>query len=218
MAKMHARGFIARTGALLASRPGPALLCVAILSLPWIAIDWAGFDQRGGYIFSVASLFAQFMVTSALLRDEDAHHAWGVPGRAASFVGVSTVSTLAIGAGLLVFVLPGLFLFARWLLVTPLVVGRGASMAFALRESWRLTRPHTVPILLALVALLAPAAVGLGLQVALYPEYGPVPLALAVAANLLLFGSNVAQWYLAVAVYLMVSADLPEPVPELQAA
>ena len=60
---------------------------------------------------------------------------------------------IAVAIGLLLLILPGLFLAARWSLALPLVVGRSMPLGEALSTSWDRTADHWVNILLAGLAL-----------------------------------------------------------------
>lgn len=58
----------------------------------------------------------------------------------------SLIILIAAGLGLILLVLPGLVLLARWSLVVPLIVGRGFGTSAALAESSRLTRDAMWPV------------------------------------------------------------------------
>jgi len=180
------------------------------------AIDAMGLDQRTNVFFSLLSVFGQFAVTSAALRTAGLHHAWAKPGRAASFVGAGLLTGIAIMAGFFALVLPAVFLYARWVIVQPLIVGEGRTMGEAMAESWRRTAPSTQMIMIAVASALAPMVGGLLLLVFATPYSGPVPLGLALASNLLICGSLIMTWYLAVAVHYLLeahrsTAEAPDP-------
>jgi hypothetical protein len=62
--------------------------------------------------------------------------------------------TLGVMLGLIVFLLPGLIVMARWSIAQPLLVARGDGPMQALGESWELTKGNEFQILVALLALL----------------------------------------------------------------
>jgi uncharacterized membrane protein len=62
--------------------------------------------------------------------------------------------TLGVMLGLIVFILPGLIIMARWSIAQPLLVARGDRPMQALGESWELTKGNEFQILVALLALL----------------------------------------------------------------
>ncbi len=196
--------FLQRSWALMREDSVPGLLAMTAIAVPWVVIDVTGTDRYFTFFASVAGTFAQFLLTSALLRHAQAHAALGRPGRAASFIGVSFVTTMAIGAGLAVLLLPGVFLYARWLIAMPLVIGEGATTGQALRESWRAMAMWMRPALVAVAGVLFPGIASLLVMFAFYPDFGPVAALPAIACNLLLATSLVSAWYLAVAAYLLV--------------
>ncbi|WP_188054088.1 glycerophosphoryl diester phosphodiesterase membrane domain-containing protein [Sphingosinithalassobacter sp. CS137] len=188
--------------ALIVAQPLPGALAVAALVAAGLAADLYG----AAFLVGVVALAAQYLVTSALLRGAGAHAAWGAPGRAARFVGVSIVSSVAIGVGMLCLIVPGLFLFARWLIAMPLVIGEGRSVQAALRTSWRWTRPSTAALMGTVALAIASLAAALLIFLFVYPPYGPVALAAALPANLLYGIGLTLCWYAAVAVYLRLRA------------
>lgn len=180
------------------------------------AIDAMDLDQRTNIFFSLLSVFGQFAITSAALRAGGLHHAWAKPGRAASFVGAGLLTGIAIVAGFFALVLPAVFLYARWLIVQPLIIGEGRTMGEAMAESWRRTAPSTLVIMIAVAAALAPMVGGFLLLVFAAPLSGPIPLGLALVSNLLICGSLIMTWYLAVAVHCLFeahrsTAEAPDP-------
>ncbi|MET0307890.1 MAG: hypothetical protein ABW023_04215 [Sphingomonas sp.] len=207
-------GLTARQTAMLVSRnPVPGVIALLVPIGMGTAFDAVpGSDARMSIFLSIASVFAQFLLTSAILRGEGRHHAWGKPGRAASFVGLGIVTGLAIGFGFLLLGVPGLFLFARWIATTPLVVGEGMTMGEAMQVSWQRTRFGTIAIMTNLILILIPGLGALLVMIFGYPEYGPVPVTLAIASNLLLYASLVMSWYLAIAVHILTDSVEAEEV------
>jgi hypothetical protein len=184
------------------------LAWLLVLAAIGSAIDVLGVDQRADVFYSVTATFAQFLLTSMLLMKAGRHDAWGKPGRAASFVGVCIVSGLVIMLGLFLLVLPGLYMAARWMLVCPLVIGRGMTMGEALRESWERTAGHVMPLMAALAAVFVSGFGGFAVVTWFaYPAYGPVSPLPAVSANLLVSGALVLGWCVAVGAYLALAPD-----------
>lgn len=71
-----------------------------------------------------------------------------------AFVGLSVVITLGFIAGLILLVIPGLIVMARWSFAAPLLVARATGIKEALAESWERTRGAEIAILVAALALL----------------------------------------------------------------
>lgn len=179
-------------------------------------IDAMGLDQRLNSFLSVASLFGEFMITSAALRTAGLHHAWAKPGRAASFVGAGLITGIAILTGFLLLVVPAVFLYTRWVIVQPLIIGEGRTMGQAMVESWRRTASSTLSIMAALAPVLGSMIGGLILFVFMAPYDGPVPLDLVLTSNLLMYSGMIMAWYLAAAVHCLFethrsTADAPDP-------
>jgi hypothetical protein len=195
------------TGRLIAASWIAVFGCIAALTATGAAIDAVLADQRADVIYSLLSIFTQFLLTSRLLLRAGLHHAWGKPGRAASFIGAGIVTGLAILFGLLL-ILPGLYLAARWLLVCPLIVGRGMTMGEALAESWRRTAGHVLPFIAVLALVFGLGSGGSLLTMMLtYPAYGPASPVPAVAANLLLSSALVLGWCVAVSAYSILAPE-----------
>jgi hypothetical protein len=193
-----------RVAALLRAHPLPGLLWFVVLVAAGVAVDaFTDGDPRNQFLLALPMTFAQFALVSALLRGTELHRAWAQPGRVASYVGLGIVTGLAIFAGLMVLILPGLYLYARWVVATPLVVGEGARMGEAMARSWRRTAPAGVPIAAALALVNLPFVAGMLVMLYLYPPYGPAPFDLALLSNALFFASSIASWYLAVAAHAL---------------
>jgi hypothetical protein len=191
-----------RAAELFRAHPLPGLLWFIVLVAIAVAIDTlTDGDGRYDIFISLAATFAQFTLVGAILRGEGWHRAWAKPGRAASFIGLGIVTGLAILGGLALLILPGLYLYARWIIATPLVIGEGARMGEAMSISWRRTRTLAAPLTIALVLIYVPFVAGLLVMICFYPPAGPAPPIIALVANTLFFLPSIAAWYLAVAVH-----------------
>lgn len=208
--------FLRRTAALIRAHPWPCLAAWLAMVIPSVTIDAAGLAPRLDFVASLGGTFAQFLLTSALLRRERMHHAWGKPGRAATYVVQGLVTTLCVVLGALCLVVPAVYLYARWLIVLPLVVGEGLGVREALGTSWRRMGPRIGPAMVAVAAILAPAAL---LCLGVLPVFGlnaPVPLWVVLASDLVAPACMVGAWALAVAAHLLLAP--PEPAAGTGAA
>jgi hypothetical protein len=147
---------LSRTFGLLGLAPLPALAAFAVITSLWAAADLSG-DATGGIglLALLAGLAAPYMLTSDLLRR------LGIEpenrrGRIWSYIGAGFVTGLGICLGLVLLIVPGLYLLARWSIVTPLIVGEGLAMNDAMRESGRRTDGMIVPIAIACLVLALP--------------------------------------------------------------
>ncbi|RYD55477.1 MAG: hypothetical protein EOP60_06105, partial [Sphingomonadales bacterium] len=198
-----------RTFGMMTARLDVVLLWGVMIAGAGVFVDLLG-DSRADFVVGLVSTFAQFITISAVLKGMGIHRAWGRAGRVASYVGLGIVGTIAIGTGFVAFLIPGLFLYARWLLAVPLVIGEGERMADALGESWHRTRGNTLPLMIALAVVLLPILLSMGVLIFYYPEYGPAPLPAALAANALITLGFIASWFLAAVAHAMLQPDSVE--------
>ncbi|MDT8760501.1 glycerophosphoryl diester phosphodiesterase membrane domain-containing protein [Sphingomonas psychrotolerans] len=207
--RLVAASWTAVSGWLVALAAGGCMLDVVIV------------EPRADVFYSLLSTFAQFALTGILLRQTGRHHAWGKAGRAASFVGAGIVTALAVLVGTLLLVVPGIYLAARWLLVSPLIIGEGMTVSEAMRASWRRTAGSFLPLMAALALLFVPGFGGYLLVAMLaYPEYGPADPLAAAAGNLFLSAAMILGWCLAVAAHIVLGPQdqLSSPALEGDAA
>jgi hypothetical protein len=204
-----------RTFALLRANPLPALLSLAAMAGPAAAIDALLLpDQTMRFFFvpSLIAIFCEFVVTRRLLRRR------GVTLPAASigaFVGALILMGLGIGLGFVLLILPGLYLWARWSITIPLILGEGASAGEAFTQSGVRTAKYVGPILAALVLANLGVAGSLAIGVFLYPDYDPAPIGLAIALNLLSFGAQILTWHCGVAIYALTARPEADTLEEI---
>jgi hypothetical protein len=78
------------------------------------------------------------------------------------YFGLTVLYGLAIVVGLILLVIPALFLMARWSLAQPLVVARGDGVMKAFGQSWERTSGNDFPIIMAvLVLVMIPTAIAI---------------------------------------------------------
>ena len=79
-----------------------------------------------------------------------------------TYFGLTILYGLAVVVGLILLVIPALFLMARWSLAQPLVVARGDGVMKAFGQSWERTSGNDFPILIAvLVLVMIPTAISI---------------------------------------------------------
>ena len=124
------------------------------------------------------------------------------------FFGVGILTGLAILAGMLALIVPGLFLAARWGIANMVMIAEDRSASNAIGKSWVETKGHSVAVMIALGLLLVPGAIGLGGSIA--TGYYAVPLGepggigLDAVLNGLISVSQVLAWYFEVALYIIL--------------
>jgi membrane-anchored glycerophosphoryl diester phosphodiesterase (GDPDase) len=79
-----------------------------------------------------------------------------------AYFGLTILYGLAVVVGLILLVIPALFLMARWSLAQPLVVARGDGVMKAFGQSWERTSGNDFPIIIAvLVLVMIPTAISI---------------------------------------------------------
>lgn len=196
-----AADLVGRTLALLRANSQASLGAFLPLTATAVAVDagWIGHEWETGsnFLLSVGAVVAQYVVIRtdlALL---------GVPmarrSRFAAFFGLGIVWSLAILAGLVLLVVPGLVLIVRWWIAAPLLISSQIGIIGSLRESWRQTDGRFWPILGAATVIWAPAvAVVAATSLPLDAEMGVVHFAIVNAA---LYAALIAGWHAAVAAF-----------------
>lgn len=113
--------------------------------------DSIGFNRNNGLIglfVLIASVAAQCWLFGQMLGKRD------VSGRYLGFLGMAIVTFMGVGVATVFFVIPGLFLGARWLMAPAVYVDQGRGVFDALGESWQRTRGNTGTVMLALFLVL----------------------------------------------------------------
>ena len=193
----------------LRQNPRPVLLFVGIFTLAGAVADYAAASggpsaaMLGGlwqFVVGVASIVAMYLVLEAMLKTAGMMDP-AAPRRFLAYFGQAIVIGLGVAFGLLLLVIPGLILAARWAVAQPLLVGRGRGVFAAMGESWELTRGHVMTIVIAAIALFALAIIaGILLTMALDAE----SLAGIVVAQLVSNGVSAASLAFTVALFGLI--------------
>ena len=200
----NAREILARTGETIGRNPAHLILPLIFFAGVTTAIDFAETTLRPlNNLVSVLLAVAQYQVTQLVLRNEDLHDAPGGAGRVASFVGAGILTGVLIGLASLLFILPGLFLYARWSMINPLIIGTGANMGDAMQRSWDGTRDNVVQVMIAFGVILLPLALGLWILFTAFDSYGVLiqPPALLFIGNALIYLGFMLSCFGAIAMY-----------------
>lgn len=116
---------------------GLAVLLMAVLSAALEIVLTSALESVFMIISAVLNFFVSYHVTETILRNEGrlaaTQRSYG------SLFGASLLTSLGIGLGFVLLIVPGLYCLARWSLVTPLVVGEGMRASAAMSESWKRT-------------------------------------------------------------------------------
>ncbi len=153
---------LSRTSDTLSASLKAVALYIGVLSALGVAIELAfgggeasaatavGFLQLCLFL---AAIVAQYLLIEAMLKQTGLFSA-DTTRRYLPFLGQSILLSLGIVLGLILLIIPGLLLAARWSLASPLLVGEHKGAVEAIRESWELTRGHTAALLVAALVLL----------------------------------------------------------------
>lgn len=106
-------------------------------------------DMLSLALLIIVSLIGQLVVISVIANDGTAGRTLGQLLKQAirllpAGLAISLMQGLAAGFGLLLFILPGIYLMARFLLALPLLVTENLHPVAALKQSWRLTKGHVL--------------------------------------------------------------------------
>ena len=152
---------LARTFDTLSASLKAVALYIGVFSALGVAIELAfgggessaatagGFLQFGLFL---AAIVAQYFLIEAMLKQTGLFSA-DATRRYLPFLGQGILVSIGFVLGLILLIIPGLLLVARWSLASPLLVGEHKGAVEAIRESWELTRGHTVALLLAVLVL-----------------------------------------------------------------
>ena len=190
---------------------------IVVIAAAYSALDWLemSIKDRGGVVLLssliglVVSLFAQYRITEHLIADrlKPGHRVRSY----GSLFGALLLSGLAIGAGLIVLVLPGIYLAGRWLTVAPRVVVGDLASNDALRASWADSENSQFAFCLVTVLSFAPTVIMFGLGYLAATDLSPnANLALVVAQNLIVGVTSVLGWTFAAGAFRCVVANQSE--------
>ncbi len=186
-------------------RADPLMFVVAMLvsTMPPILADFF-LDEASAMAavsgLSLILLFVQIVIAGRCLRRANAIEHREVPKPTfypRAFL-QSIVGTFGILVGVVLFVLPGIFLFVRWFISLPALISRNTRAIDALHESWRMTKGNELPILAVSALAIIPAL--MGLAILFFSETWPAAMAFEVLASITLVG----LWYLQIAVFQLL--------------
>lgn len=166
------------------------LLMVLSVGPEWYLKDEAAIVMIG----SLAGFVAQYWLTRRALDRHGLRHGRGV---VALYFGMCLVSGLGIVLGLVLLILPGLWLAARWIAAGPALFCEEVGAIDALGRSASLTKGRVAPIMIALVLASMPVLLVIGVAF-VRDEYD---MATSIIENAALTVSQLLVWYMAVVVY-----------------
>jgi hypothetical protein len=165
------------------------------------AVSWTIIPNNfGGVLVWAALLLGQFQLTKASL----ASFTVGTGGteRFWPMMGLCILSELGLVIGFGLLIVPGLVLWARWLLSGPILMAEGVGIIEALQRSWRETSANSWLLVQAFAFVYGPFILLVAVE-SFFDSSPTDPSALGVMANLAAYAGAVASWLVAVAAYKM---------------
>ena len=202
-ARPTAARILSRTSDLLRANWLPALAAMILLTALGLAADLEWTGAGGQFLLSVGTMVMQFWLTSSALDSLGLRTVTAT--RFPAFFLVSIVTSLGVLIGVVLLVLPGIFLLGRWSIAAPAVIAADRRFAEAIDYSWRETSPHFWPILVALALVYGAAAAGA--FTGIYLESGEAHYAGTLIFELSLNAGFIAGWHAAVAIYAETTRD-----------
>lgn len=166
MAALRFRDLIGTASRQAGMRPvAVGLTFIALMALQF-SVDLTslkpGFYGPVAMVGVIAETAIQYAAIQMILRAEGAMRGGG-RARIVALLLLSIVTELGIALGLILLILPGLYLAARWLLAAPVLIAERATIGEAMGESMRRTEGVWLTLALALLLSGVPLAAGLAL-------------------------------------------------------
>ncbi len=192
---------------------GYVLAWVAAVALVGVVSDVALPTENG---LAVAGTIASLMVTlsgqSHLIRRYlERHHIISAEDarqpRLGSIFGISLLVGIASLAGILLLVIPGIFLASRWFASVPALFARQSNATDAMRGSWSITEGHVLAIFGTMLVLMLPAIFGIATLFATADDE-VISVGESLALNIPIALSTAALWVSAAAIFARLDGGL----------
>jgi hypothetical protein len=162
-------------------------------------------------LLNIPVVVVQYYVIRQLVDRNELRSADRLGGFGAFFI-AGLLTGLAMILGFVLLILPGIYLSARWTMVDAVVVAENRGATDAMGRSWEATKGNVLPIVFAGLAISVPAIIGMALLVAVAAGTQgdvnqSVNLGLSAAINVLLYASQVINWYFGVALYQLLLGE-----------
>lgn len=167
----------------------------ALGMVPDLYPDFASVTGLGSI---AVSLFFQYEISSALLVHYDLLDTRDRRRRIWALLGLNLLSGIGILFGLVLLILPGVYLFVRWSAAVPALIAEDCGVSDSLSESGEVVQGRFWHVLGALLVVWTPLAAG-AIASGLVPE-GDLLIG-SLVTNLAVNLSLIAGWHLAVAIY-----------------
>ncbi len=194
----------------------PLIAYIAVSSAVYSVVDAFYFDSDGLYFFTAFLVWGLGYVLLVKLMQASARYAEGPMGGIGGYFALGLVASIAIGVGLVVLIIPGLYLLMRWLPAYARYYAKADGVTEVLAWSWRETEERQMPLALALMGPIGLYCVTFGIifwqEFAMEHWSDTAIYASIVALNLL--ASIAVAWMqlLGVAAYRVIELCNAEPV------
>jgi hypothetical protein len=186
---------LARTVELLR---GNALVAgVTILGLAAIDTLLDASPRQSVAVGGIISLVAQYALTIAALRKLGLARDGDRGARIPALFGLLLLTGAATLIGLLLLIVPGVILLARWSIAVPILLGEHATVGAAMRQSWERTTGRFWPIFGVLAIYIVVLIIASTVAVLVFADNIAGTLVTNLVVNLMV----VAVWYAAIAIY-----------------
>jgi hypothetical protein len=141
---------------------GTLIACVLALAAAATLADVTGYADVSILPLTIFGVVAQTFIVVAALKvgHEDARPRMNT----VRVLGIALLSGIGFLVGLLLLVIPGLFVLMRWWVAVPVALDRDVGVVEALRESWAMTADHMAPIVGLLAGLAIMFAIPMGIM------------------------------------------------------
>jgi hypothetical protein len=190
---------VGETTHLLRANAGLAAAALGLSTALGVAADLSpGFAGLAGFASIIANLFFQYEISLALLVHYGLLEDRGGRRRMWALLGLNLLSGIAILFGLLLLIVPGVYLMVRWSAAAPALIAEDSDVTGSMTLSAEAVDGRFWHVLAALLVVWSPSVAGM-LASAVAPE--DQQLIGSLVLNLSLNLSLIAGWHLAVAVY-----------------
>ena len=197
----------ARLGEVIGENKAELAVCVVGLAAANILLDEFASESASGIPAAIASVAAQYhLIRTALVRRQLYNRVNG--SGFWSFIGVNIMSGIAITLGLILLIIPGLYLNARWSAASAGVLAEDQTASGALSDSWAMTERSVWPILGIALVIFVPMIVFAGGISYLLDEVQP--MLSSIITYLALFGAFAVSWLSGVAIYSLLRSRVDD--------
>jgi hypothetical protein len=189
---------------LLREAAGPVVLAFAGLTGSYVAFDMlVPADAQLGLqsALSIVGIIVAYALTRALLVAAGSNAAQRVGG----YIGLGILTGIGIALGLLLLIVPGLILAARWTLAAPILLAEDATIGEAMSRSWAATAAHWGKLLVAQLLVAVPLFAGMAVTILTTSEETVAPtMTASIASNSLLSVYSIGTVALSVAAFRLL--------------